>query len=98
MTVFRNPLSKVPYTDDAAKIVRGLIYKVCERASKWGALAMTDPETKKPTFSFKATTKAVDQASADISARVFRGIEWSVLRTGAVHKFYINGTLTDAGA
>lgn len=96
MAVFRNPLTKVPYTDRAAKVVRGLIYKVCARCEKWGALALTDEETGKPTFSFRATTKAADQETADIAARVFRGLEWTVLRTSAVHKFYINGTLTDA--
>lgn len=96
MSAFRNPLKKIPYTDKAPKIIRRLILKVLKTAETWGALQLVDPDTGASTFSFSSTIAAGDQASADILDRIFRGIEWSVLRTGSVHKFYITGTLTDA--
>ena len=91
MAAFRNPLSKIPYTDEAANIARGLILKVCARAASWGAVDLS-------TFSFRSSITASNQAAADVALRYFRGLEFSILRTGAVHKFFINGLLTDPSA
>jgi hypothetical protein len=87
-----NSGSKIPYTDEAATVARGAILKVLATAEAWGALILTDTDGTTD-FPFSATPAAA-QLTADKTARLFRGVVFGCLITGAAQRFVLAGTLS----
>jgi len=85
---------KVPYTDEAGTVARAATRKILEpmASDEWGAIKLMDEETGESYFTF-TWTAAASQTAADQLARIFRGIEWSCLITGAAQQFLMSGIL-----
>jgi hypothetical protein len=84
--------SKIPYTNEAAEVARGAIYKILATAEGWGAVQLRDPVTGENYFSFSYTDAAA-QTSGNRLARIFAGINFGCVITGAAQRFVVRGTL-----
>lgn len=88
---------KIPYTDKGAKAAGAAILSVIKSAARNAkaaggeALTLTDDEGRS-TFSFDFIP-AADQAPADISNRIFRGLTWRAELSSSIRQFYITGEL-----
>jgi hypothetical protein len=61
-------------------------------SDEWGAILLRDADTGEDYFTF-TWTPASAQTAADQLARIFRGVEWSCLITGAAQQFVLSGIL-----
>lgn len=79
-------LPKIPYTDAGLAVIEGEVRAQVQEGIREGVIADDD------NISF--TTLAVaQQASADRTARIARGINFKARLAGAVHQVIINGTV-----